>query len=84
MVDQALGRGPRLHGEAAKELTPREREVLQLIAEGFTASQVAATLHLSVKTVETHRRRVMDKTGANSAVDLVRYAVREGITTLDC
>ena len=65
------------------ELTPREREVLQLIAEGMTTKQVAAQLNLNVKTIETHRRQVMDKIGADSVAGLVRYALREGITTLD-
>jgi len=64
-------------------LTPREREVLQLIAEGMTTKQVAAHLNLNVKTVETHRRQVMEKIGADSVASLVRYALREGITTLD-
>lgn len=65
------------------ELTPREREVLQLIAEGMTTKQVAAYLHLNVKTIETHRRQVMEKIGADSVASLVRFALREGITTLD-
>jgi len=65
------------------ELTPREREVLQLVAEGMTTKQVAAELNLNVKTIETHRRQVMEKIGADSVAGLVRYALREGITTLD-
>jgi len=65
------------------ELTPREREVLQLIAEGMTTKQVASNLGLNVKTIETHRRQVMEKIGADSVAGLVRYALREGITTLD-
>jgi len=64
-------------------LTSREREVLQLIAEGMTTKQVAAHLNLNVKTIETHRRQVMEKIGADSVAGLVRYALREGITTLD-
>lgn len=83
VIDHALGRGPGVRGATSKELTAREREILQMVAEGLTAKQIAATLHLSVKTVETHRRQVMDKTGANSVADLVRYAIREGIATLD-
>lgn len=83
VIDHALGRGPGVRGATSKELTAREREILQMVAEGLTAKQIASTLHLSVKTVETHRRQVMDKTGANSVADLVRYAIREGIATLD-
>lgn len=83
VVDQVLGKSPRLHGATPREMTPREREVLQMLAEGLTAKQIASRLHLSVKTVETHRRQVMEKAGANSVAELVRYAIREGITTLD-
>lgn len=83
VIDHALGRSPRLRGQAARDLTVREREILQMVAEGLTAKQIAAKLYLSVKTVETHRRQVMEKTGANSVADLVRYAIREGIATLD-
>lgn len=83
VVDQAVGRMTRPVGAAQGELSPREREVLQMVAEGLTAKEIAAKLHLSVKTVETHRRQVMEKTGSNSVADLVRFAIREGITTLD-
>lgn len=69
-------------GPAAK-LTPREREVLQLLAEGHATRRVAQRLHLSVKTVETHRRQLMEKLDLHSVADLTRYALREGITTLD-
>jgi DNA-binding NarL/FixJ family response regulator len=83
MVDAYAGRAPRMRGVSPRSLSPREREVLQLIAEGLNTKEVATRLCLSVKTVETHRRQVMHKTGANSVADLVRYAIREGITTLD-
>jgi len=83
VVDQFAGREPRMRGVSPRSLTAREREVLQLIAEGLTTKQVASKLGLSVKTVETHRRQVMEKTNANSVADLVRYAIREGITTLE-
>lgn len=83
VIDQAVGREPRLKGQPSHDLTPREREILQLVAEGLTAKQIASRLHLSVKTVEAHRRQVMEKTGANSIADLVRHAIREGIATLD-
>jgi DNA-binding NarL/FixJ family response regulator len=61
------------------QLTPREREVLQLVAEGKTNKEVAAALHIGLKTVETHRMNLMAKLGLHSVVDLVRYAVRNGI-----
>ncbi len=83
VVNQALGRSAGGAGSAHKELSPREREVLHMLADGQTAKQVAQELHLSVKTVEAHRRQIMDKTDAHSTADLVRYALREGISTLD-
>ena len=65
-------------------LTRREREVLQLLAEGGSTANIAAGLHLSVKTIETHRKRIMDKLGLRSIAELTKYAIREGITTVDC
>ncbi len=65
-------------------LSHREREVLQLLAEGASTANIAAELHLSVKTIETHRKRIMDKLSLRSIAELTKYAIREGITTLDC
>jgi DNA-binding NarL/FixJ family response regulator len=70
-------------GETQSLLTPREREVLQLIAEGKTTRQVADILYVSVKTVETHRRQIMGKLGIHSVAGLTKYAIRQGITTAD-
>ena len=64
---------------AGDSLTSREREVIQLLAEGKTSKEVAVTLHLSVKTAETHRTNLMRKLGLHSVADLTRYAVRNGI-----
>jgi DNA-binding NarL/FixJ family response regulator len=63
----------------ALRLTPREREVLQLIAEGLTSKQIAARLALSIKTVEAHRFNIMNKLDLHSTSQLVRYAVRNNI-----
>ncbi|HUB02568.1 MAG TPA: response regulator transcription factor [Terriglobales bacterium] len=63
-------------------LTPREREVLQLLAEGQTTKEVAATLHLSVKTAETHRSNLMRKLGLHNVSELVMYAVRNNIISV--
>jgi DNA-binding NarL/FixJ family response regulator len=60
-------------------LTPREREVVQLLAEGKTSKEVAVTLNLSVKTTETHRTNIMRKLDLHSVADLTLYAVRNGI-----
>ena len=64
-------------------LSPREREVLQLVAEGLTTKDIAGKLHISVKTVETHRKQIMDKLEIRSVAELTKYAVREGLTSLD-
>jgi DNA-binding NarL/FixJ family response regulator len=70
-----------LQGEKreANPLTRREREVLQLIAEGKTTKEVAATLFISFKTAESHRQRLMDKLDIHETASLVRYAIRSGL-----
>jgi len=60
-------------------LTPREREILQLVAEGKSNKEVANLLHLSVYTVETHRANIMEKLKLKSVPELILYAVRKGI-----
>ncbi len=64
-------------------LTPREREILQLIAEGMSAKEIADHLNLGIKTVETHRRNMMQKLKMNSIAELTKYAVREGLVSLE-
>ena len=64
-------------------LTSREREILQLIAEGLTAREIAQRVYLSIKTVETHRRNIMQKLNMRSIADLTRYAIQEGLVALD-
>jgi len=64
----------------APRLTPREREIIQLLAEGHRNKRIALKLGISVKTVETHRTTLMRKIGVKSIVDLVRYAVRNHLT----
>jgi DNA-binding NarL/FixJ family response regulator len=63
-------------------LSNREREVLQLMAEGRSTNQIAECLHVSVKTVETHRQQMMQKLKMHSVAELTKYAIREGLTTL--
>ncbi|MFO7890423.1 MAG: response regulator transcription factor [bacterium] len=63
-------------------LTGREREVLQLLAEGKTTKQVAGELYISVKTVETHRQNIMNKLSVYNLPELVKYAIRQGIVSL--
>jgi two-component system response regulator NreC len=64
-------------------LTAREREVLQLLAEGASTKEIAKSLYVSVKTVETHRMQIMDKLRIHSIAELTKYAVREGLTSLE-
>ena len=65
------------------ELTDREREVLQLISEGKSTKQIAACLDVSVKTVDSHRQQLMKKLTMHSIAELTKYALREGLTTLE-
>ena len=80
LIAQEL-RGNARAGSSFFELSTREREVLQLIAEGFSAKEIAADLHVSIKTVESHRSNLMRKLGARKATDLVRHAVRRGFVS---
>ncbi len=77
---------PRTSDEAADSialLAPREREVLQLIAEGRTTKEIAAELDVSPKTIETHRQRIMEKLNIRSVAGLTKYALRQGLTALE-
>ncbi len=64
-------------------ISDREREVLQMIAEGKSTKQIALKLHISVKTVETHRRQIMNKLNIFSVAELTKYAIRKGLTSLE-
>ena len=66
-----------------EELTPRQRELLQLIAEGHTKQEIAQLLNISLKTVETHRDQMMGRLGIHDVAGLVRYAIRTGIVSAD-
>ena len=66
-----------------EQLTPRQREILQLISEGHTTRAIAGRLHVSVKTVETHRQQLMDRLDIHDVPGLVRFAIRVGLTTPD-
>ncbi len=78
-----------LNQSAGQETTPdaalsaREREVLQLIAEGRTTKQIAVSLNVSPKTIETHRHQIMEKLDMHSVAELTKYAIRQGLTSLD-
>jgi DNA-binding NarL/FixJ family response regulator len=69
-------------GDSKQRLTQREREILQLIAEGKVHSQIAEVLHISIRTVDTHRNNILKKLGLHDAAGLVSYAIRNGIVIL--
>ena len=77
-VVSALARGEKPHGPF-EILSARQREVLQLIAEGHSTKEIAGRLDLSVKTVETHRAELMERLGIHGVAGLVRYAIRVGL-----
>ena len=87
LADRVIGEYIDLAGErstsAFSTLSPRERQVLQLLAEGTSTKEMAAQLRVSVKTVETHRKQIMDKLDIHSVAELTKYAIREGITPLE-
>jgi DNA-binding CsgD family transcriptional regulator len=62
-------------------LTPRQREILQLVAEGRTTKEIAAILNISLKTVETHRTQLMERLNIHDVAGLVRYAIRIGLVS---
>jgi DNA-binding NarL/FixJ family response regulator len=75
----------RLRGESGplEALTPRQREILQLIAEGHTTKEIAKVLNVGVKTVETHRAQLMDRLNIHDVAGLVRFAIRVGLVQTD-
>ncbi|MDP1827672.1 MAG: response regulator transcription factor [Archangium sp.] len=76
--------GPRTtQRDPRSDLSPREREVLQLLAEGMTSKEIAARLDLAVSTIETHRKQIMAKLELRSVAELTKFAIRTGITTLE-
>ena len=81
VVDELVSPGER--SAAYASLTPREREVLQLLAEGQSSKEVGAALFISARTVDVHRKNLMDKLGLRSAAQLTLYAVRAGLISLD-
>lgn len=77
-------RAPALEEQpAAKVLGPREREVLQLLAEGFSSGEIAERLHVATSTVDTHRRNLMRKLDLHTVAELTKYAIREGLTSVE-
>jgi DNA-binding NarL/FixJ family response regulator len=83
VIEGFVQRSPAETLSAFSTLSAREREVLQLLAEGKSTREIADKLHLSAKTVETHRVHVMEKLNLHTIAELTRYAIREGLTPLE-
>jgi DNA-binding NarL/FixJ family response regulator len=81
IIESALREGTT--GSVYDLLGAREREVLQLLAEGLTSGEIAARLNVSTSTIETHRRNIMRKLDIHNVAELTKYAIREGLTSLE-
>lgn len=81
VLDPTIAKGPTLQGERARGLTPREREVLQLICDGLSARAIAERLDLSVNTVAVHRANIMNALDVHKTAELVVYALQHGLVT---
>ena len=79
ITEDYLKQSPESDGSTRSLLSSRELEVLQLLVEGMSTKQIASSLRLSIKTIESHRSRIMKKIDINNIADLTRYAIREGI-----
>jgi two-component system, NarL family, response regulator NreC len=83
VIDDYVQRLSKQYQSNGPILSDREREVLQLLAEGKSTKQIALSLHVSAKTIESNRRNIMEKLRINSVAELTKYAIREGITPLE-
>ena len=83
VIRDYLGKIDTGDSKTTPSLTNREREVLQLLAEGRTTKEIAEKLCVSIKTIETHRKQIMEKVGLSSVAELTKYAIREGLTSLE-
>lgn len=82
IIEEVLEKGRGNEGRS-RVLSSREREILQLIAEGMSTKEIARHLNMSVKTAESHRRQIMEKTGVRSIAALTKYAIKEGLTSAE-
>ena len=83
LVEDCIGQIPTACESASERLTERERQMLQLLSEGQSSKQIALRLGISPKTADAKRRQIMDKLGIYSVAELRKYAVREGLTSLE-
>jgi DNA-binding NarL/FixJ family response regulator len=83
VIDKHLRAASEPKSAEPETLGPREREILQLLAEGHTSPEIARRLHISKRTVESHRRNITRKLGVHSIAELTKYAIREGLTSAE-
>lgn len=83
VIEDSLFHSPESASSSLSRLTSREREILQLLAEGWATKDIASKLHLSQKTVHSHRQQIMSKLNLHSIAELTKYAIREGITSAE-
>jgi DNA-binding NarL/FixJ family response regulator len=83
LIDALLQRTEETSTDVYEDLTPREREVLEMVAKGNTNAEIAAQLSISTRTVELHRANMMSKLGLRNQVDVVRYAIKRGLLSLE-
>jgi DNA-binding NarL/FixJ family response regulator len=83
LVDEVLGASQRkTAGDPVSSLTPRQREILQLLAEGKTAKEIGAILGISIRTVEYHKYAMMESVGISSSAELIHFAIKHGLTEI--
>lgn len=83
VINGYVGKSAENDAAEATKLTGRERQIVQLVAEGKTIKEIAGMLHISPKTADSNRRQIMNKLGFNSVAELTKYAIREGLTSLE-
>ena len=83
VVNEVRQRGTPRAAQTGASLTPRERELVQLLSEGHSTAEIAERLHVSAKTVATHREHVLHKLDVRGIAELTRYALREGLSSID-
>jgi len=81
-VLEAMKQGPERAGDPVASITPRQREVLQLLVEGLSAKEIASSLSLSVRTVEFHKYQMMETLGIRTNAELIRFAIKHGLVDL--
>ena len=83
VIDDYVGKATGEESARMPGLTGRERQIVQLVAEGKTVKEIARILHISPKTADSNRRQIMNKLGFSSVAELTKYAIREGLTSLE-